>query len=619
MSLRVTLSLPLVALGLLSACEDSGGTSADTSTANDLSQESDSGNNQACPAESACDDGDACTENDRCDADGKCVGSLKSCDDGASCTVDRCEAGSCVNEVTSGFCADGATCIAVGSNDPANPCRTCAIEEGEAKLVTRSDNSPCSDGNACTLDDVCQSGACVGGRPRECSSGDVCITASCDEALGCVESASTASCDDGNPCTVGDTCADKACQAGGQPLDCDDDNPCTIDACDPVLGCTHDAFAKCNDEDPCTNDSCIVATGACVNEAFLGACDDGEPCTTGETCEADGLCDGGAPTSCDDVNVCTTDACIPGEGCVNLFRNEDCSGDSCGPATCDDGEPCTINDRCVAGECFGGKTESCPICVVEATDRANKIVSLLVMADGNPGSGLDIDNDPTTCSPSSDCGGGVDNALSVLASFVNPGITDSIEAGVVKWLIDFREARADGSDFPMSVYDSGLAWGFQDCDFQNDTCFYDVASLSLNPECKPYFAFENARIEDGRLTAGGTGELISMVLPLSNDELLAVTIAESRAEANVTFDAQGRIASVNGIIAGAIPKSQLIDAVRGLDPNNFSLPGMTPDEAADLLDLLIESDIDLDGDGLPEAASVAMRIATIPAAIVTSF
>lgn len=619
MSLRtLVLSLSSCAMALVAACEDSSGTAADATTANDTTGH-DASEVSSCPADSPCDDEDPCTTGDRCDAEGRCAGAPMACDDGASCTVDRCEAGACVHEAAPGFCVDGATCVAVGTNDPANACRICAVGADGPSLESRADDSPCEDGDACTVEDACRAGVCTPGSARTCASTDVCVAAGCDPALGCVETASTASCDDGNACTVGDTCADKACQPGGAPLDCDDDNPCTVDACDPVKGCTHDPFAKCNDRDPCTNDSCVVATGACVNESFVGACDDGEPCTTGEVCEADGLCDGGAPTDCNDDNVCTTDACIPADGCVHLFRNEDCSGTTCGPATCDDGEPCTTNDRCVAGECFGGKTASCPVCVVEATDRANKIVSLLVMADGNPGSGLDVDGDLTTCAPAEDCGGGVDNAVAVLASFVNPGITDSIEAGVVKWLIDLRDARTDGVDFQMSVYDSGLAWGDETCDFQRETCSYDIASLSLDPTCAPYFGFENARIADGRLTAGGTGELISMVLPLSDDELLAVTIAEARAEAAVTLGPDGRVTGLNGIIGGAIPKAQLIEAVRGLDPSNFSLPGLTPAEAADLLDLLITADIDLDGDGLPEAASVAMRIATIPATIVESY
>ena len=569
---------------------------------------------EGCVENTACDDGDPCTENDRCDAAGACVGTSKTCDDGVPCTSDQCFEGQCQHTAQAGFCVEGTTCTAVGATDPANPCRQCAAATGGASFLTLADTTPCSDDNACTVDDRCQAGACVPGAARVCTSANPCIAASCEPATGCVETATTASCDDANPCTVGDVCADKSCTAGPTPLDCDDNDPCTIDACDPVSGCTHDAESKCNDNDPCTTDVCQV-DGTCVNTPFTGACDDGDPCTVGEVCDASFVCGGGEPRSCDDGNGCTTDLCAPASGCLNLFRNEDCSSGTCGPALCDDAEACTINDRCVAGACFGAKTASCPLCALDATDRANKITSLLVMADGQPGSGLDVDENPMTCAPANDCGGGVDNALSILASLVNPGITDSIEGGVVKWVVDLRHARTDGQDFQLAIYDSGLAFD-ESCDFQAAVCDYDVAALSFDAACDPYFRFDNARIVNNRLTAGGRDQLISMVLPLVGGSLLAVTIASARTEGTLTLDGEGRVTGINGIIAGAIPKAQLIEAVRELDPDNFSLPGLTPSAAADLLDTLVIADIDLDGDGLAEAASVSMRIATIPARLV---
>lgn len=605
---------------VLAACgDDSTGTVKDTSAPSDSSTPDTTADtapdtaSPECTLGAACDDGDPCTEGDACDAAGACVGTPKACDDGLACTGDRCELGSCVFEPLDGFCVDGSACVPVGAAALDNPCRLCKLVDGAERLVGLEDGTACSDGDACTTADTCQGGACAAGPARTCESDNPCASARCDSQLGCVLDANTAPCDDGDPCTVGDTCADSACLAGASALDCDDQDPCTIDSCAPGIGCVHDAESKCDDRDPCTNDSCRP-DGECVNTAFVGPCDDDDPCTLGEVCDAAGTCGGGAPRSCDDANVCTTDACIPGEGCLNLFRTEDCVGDSCGPALCSDDEPCTIDDRCIAGQCFGGKTISCPLCALEPTTDANKIISLLVMADGNPGSGLDIDDDPTTCAPATACGGGVDNELGLLASFVNPGIDDSITSGVVKWIVDLREAKLDGSEFPIAIYDSGTV--DDTCDFQSERCEYDVAALSFDANCEPYFHFDNARIEDGRLTAGGTGELINMVLPLQGGSLLGVTIAAARTEGTVTTDAEGKVIGINGIIAGAIPKSQLIEAVRNLDPESFSLPGLTSEEAAALLDSLITADIDLDGDGLPEAASVAMRIQTIPASIV---
>ncbi|MCC6624430.1 MAG: hypothetical protein IT385_24480 [Deltaproteobacteria bacterium] len=588
----------------VTAATDSSSAS-ETSTPDDTQAPPDG--DAGCALGQACDDGDPCTIDDACDAQGACAGAPK-CDDGLACTTDSCAEGTCTNALLSTFCLGGAdqdVCVATGGKDPANTCRSCALGTAAAEWVTLGDGAFCTDGTVCTTGDKCQAGVCVGGTALQCPTTTPCVARSCDAQLGCVDANTTAACDDKDPCTVGDTCGGGACQAGTAALDCDDDNPCTVDSCQEGVGCFHDAFAKCDDDKPCTADSCNVANGECTNTTIEagGLCDDGDPCTSGETCNASSQCLGGQATVCDDANPCTLDTCVSNAGgCLNLFLDQ----------ACDDGESCTTNDQCVAGLCFGGKTAACDFCTVEPTDDANKIVSLEVMSDGNPGSGLDLDDDPGTCAPEGNCAGGVDNALSVLAGIMNPGVSDSIEGGVVKWIVDLRDAKLDGSAFAFKVYDSGLAPDSAGCDYQTATCSYDIAQLSFGPDCEPYFILRNAKVEGDTLTAGGTGDLINMVLPLANGSLLGVTIAVARAEATITTDGQGNITGMNGIIAGAIPKSQLMQAVQELDPD--ALP-IDKEDALQLLDLIVTNDIDLDGDGLDEAASVGMRIRTIPAII----
>lgn len=68
---------------------------------------------------------------------------------------------------------------------------TCRIETGS-----------CDDGNACTLDDTCVGGTCVGGPPRLCDDGAACTRDACDPTLGCVSTPDDARCaDDGDLCT----------------------------------------------------------------------------------------------------------------------------------------------------------------------------------------------------------------------------------------------------------------------------------------------------------------------------------------------------------------------------------------------------------------------------------
>jgi hypothetical protein len=71
-------------------------------------------------------------------------------------------------------------------------------------------------------------------------------------------------------------------------------------------------------------------------------CDDANPCTTGDLCVA-GACTGPIVPCPDDANACTDDVCVPATG-------------TCGaPNTlsCDDADACTAADACADGVCGG--------------------------------------------------------------------------------------------------------------------------------------------------------------------------------------------------------------------------------------------------------------------------
>ncbi|MGB2987039.1 MAG: cohesin domain-containing protein, partial [Phycisphaerae bacterium] len=248
----------------------------------------------------------------------------------------------------------------------------------------------CNDGDACTTNDTCSGGACVGGPPPNCDDGNVCTDDSCESATGCVHTNNTASCNDGDACTTNDTCSGGAC-VGGPPPDCDDGNVCTDDSCDSAIGCVHtNNTASCDDGDACTtNDTC--SGGTCVGgpppdcddgnvctddscDVVLGCrhvnntapCDDGDACTTNDTCSG-GACVGGPPPDCDDGNVCTDDSCESARGCVHTNNT----------ASCDDGDACTTNDTCSGGACVGGPPPECEdgnVCTEDSCDSASGCV-----------------------------------------------------------------------------------------------------------------------------------------------------------------------------------------------------------------------------------------------------
>ena len=189
------------------------------------------------------------------------------------------------------------------------------------------------------------------------------------------------SCDDNNPCSSNDTCTlnefnQEACI--GTPVPIDDGNPCTDDSCvngvishapldgavcdsecGPGLcdtsecvptepcGCSSDAecaeldnackgYAYCDSEsgkcliDPATALVCPAVDFPCamaycdseLETCAMGPVEEGTPCEDEIACVEQGgcvaqVCQGGVTPDCDDEDPCTSDACVPGQGCVH--------------------------------------------------------------------------------------------------------------------------------------------------------------------------------------------------------------------------------------------------------------------------------------------------------------
>ena len=156
----------------------------------------------------------------------------------------------------------------------------------------------CSDGNPCT-DDVCDMGFCeyhfnnvLCTDGCACTRDDVCDGGECSGTLnpGCNKCLNDWECEDGDPCTD-NTCFFGTCSLGGfcviTPA-CDDGNPCTDDTCSPEGQCFYAANYDpvsicCNssngllsiiecDQTHCYDPVCFPMSCTCCDRP------DGDPC-----------------------------------------------------------------------------------------------------------------------------------------------------------------------------------------------------------------------------------------------------------------------------------------------------------------------------------------------------
>ena len=341
--------------------------------------------------ESACNDDDACTENDTCNA-GACHGEPVVCDPEDACHFEGiCDpsTGNCSSRPKpfgtlcddSDLCTYNDICTQDGCQGTAVECEAigqchlagvCNPETGACTTPKKPDNSPCHDGDFCTLLDVCVEGQCVGGDSVVCTALDACHDAGiCDTETGRCSNpikADETPCNDGNLCTQTDICVEGICR-GNDPVTCLPSDQChNAGQCDLETGvCSNPAKpdgAQCQDGSHCTeNDACLAGIcesgPAMVCEAFddchvAGVCDEEIGRCTNPTADDGTTCDDGNSET--EGDTCQGGICLGG-GCTCAGVNPCCNGchpvaDSDGLA-CQDGDACTESDVCSEGICVG--------------------------------------------------------------------------------------------------------------------------------------------------------------------------------------------------------------------------------------------------------------------------
>lgn len=329
------------------------------------------------PNSSSCEDGNVCTLDDGCQG-GLCIaGSLDTCDDSNVCTSDACnEVVGCVNlaqenecdtedKCTVGVCEESECATTPSQCDDGDVCTLDGCSSLSGCTFEAITGESCSDDNACTEDDVCVSGVCIGGKQTLCDDGEECTADACDDNQGClVIPLVGAACTDDLVCTTGNVCETTGLCGPGDEVQCDDGNVCTIDTCSPSAGCEFSPanFFVCDDGNDCTAGD--VCQGGECTPGSVSVCE----CLLDEDCPTDdNLCDGitfcdvggsiGPPNTCQqstDVVVCESaldteckeNLCDPTLGvCLFVAVSEG--------LVCSDGNDCTENETCFGGTCTG--------------------------------------------------------------------------------------------------------------------------------------------------------------------------------------------------------------------------------------------------------------------------
>lgn len=365
------------------------------------------------------------------------------CQSSAAChTAGSGTGNQCVSYGSTGyFC--GIPCAADGDCPPAYTCKNAEVI-GVSTVVKQcvATAGTCT----CSVAQIswAKKGGSAGGSLTECFQTVDGKPTSCKGTRTCTSAGSLSACTGQVPATEVCDSLDNDCNGKVDDVDCSDGSVCTKDACDAAAKacahlpaaegltceadglkctvgglcangtCTGETPLNCDDKNACTADSCTeLSGGQCTHSPVpLGSCDDGDACTVQDKCSLDSACSG-IPVAC------TGDGCTANLKCDKVTG---CVGDKAANGTpCDDGLKCTSGDECQGGTCTAALPLNCDDlnpCTQDACSPAVGCVSVAVAAtctDGN------------ACTTGDGCLGGSCVGAAASCGDANPCTTDSCE------------------------------------------------------------------------------------------------------------------------------------------------------------------------------------------------
>jgi hypothetical protein len=344
------------------------------------------------------------------------------------------------------------------------PCPNGQVDLGDGLgcLACRS-SGDCPPSDACTAY-ACSAGACKR-TATDCPDDDPCRVVNCDPAHGCVSAPVPANepggCPTGSVC-----CADGRCTPLGTASNCaacGDAVSAETPFCSTALGLVECLTPHdCGVSDACTTVTCEA--GVCGSFVTENApCDDGDPCTVADRCRTDGFC-AGTTVVCDPPDQCHEAAvCNPTTGACEYQPKAN-------NTPCDDGNPCTHDDVCIDGVCGGTPV----VCMAldqchdpGVCDAATGLCSNPAKANGTPCADGNACTQTDTCQAGL-CVGGDPVVCTALDACHDPGVCDT-ETGLCT-----NPAKPDG----VGCSDGNACT-------QTDTCQAGVCTGANPVECAP--------------------------------------------------------------------------------------------------------------------------------------
>jgi RHS repeat-associated protein len=320
-----------------------------------------------------------------------------------------------------------------------------------------------------------------------CLTADVTLT-TCGQCAG---HANGSACNDANSCTTGDHCQDNVCVS--TPVTCTAQDQChDAGTCNPADGaCSNPAKANdtpCNDSDACTlADTC--QSGACTGASHV-TCTASDQCHTAGQCNhSNGTCsnplasDG---TTCNDGDPQTAnDACLAG-ACTGTPASNPCANKS-DYEFCDDGNACTNGEYCQSGVCGGGTPKICNPGGDECQNSCNPATGACTgqtAPDGASCEDGDVCTTGDTCH-AGHCGAGGPVECAPPVACYGPGICDPAFGGCYYPQLSVGTSCDDQNACTESATCDSTVICFEDFCFEDFGCKgHDPVTCSPSNDCR---------------------------------------------------------------------------------------------------------------------------------------